>query len=203
MATSTRVTILDLPGWRAGRPRSCPPTVDGIARAATDWLDAAGRHDVILVGHSTGANAARRAALLDARRLTGLVLAAPTFDPPARRTRTLVGRMPATLGRESIAELPAVLPEYLASGGYGVGRLIKSAMQDRPEDEVGRLSIPTVVITGQHDGFAPPRWAHRLAELATAPCIVLPGAHNWCFTHPDQADAALRRLFTEWASRRS
>ena len=70
--------------------------------------------------------------------------------------------------------------------------LIRSAMVDRPEDQVQRLIMPSFVITGQHDGFAPPAWARHLAELASAPCVVLPGAHNGCFPHAQAADTALR-----------
>jgi pimeloyl-ACP methyl ester carboxylesterase len=65
-------------------------------------------------------------------------------------------------------------------------------MTDRPEDHVQRLTMPSVVITGLHDGFAPPASVQYLAELASAPYVVLPGAHNGCVTHAQAADAALR-----------
>jgi pimeloyl-ACP methyl ester carboxylesterase len=200
IACWTKATILDLPGWRRGWPRVCPPTVEDIARSALAWLEAADRERVVLLGHSTGANAARRAALLGPERLAGVVLAGPTFDPAARNWPTLVRRTIETMRHESAAELPAVLPDYLASGGHGLARLIRSGMKDRPEDEVDRLQVPALVITGERDGFAPPGWAGRLAEIAGAPCVVLPGAHNCCFTHPDHADAALRRTVLDWTS---
>jgi hypothetical protein len=44
--------------------------------------------------------------------------------------------------------------------------------------------MPSVVITGRHDGFAPPAWARHLAELASVPYVILPQA----------ADTALRSL---------
>src|SRR4051794_41314584 len=33
----TRATVLELPGWRAGRASSCPPTVAGIGMALGSW----------------------------------------------------------------------------------------------------------------------------------------------------------------------
>jgi pimeloyl-ACP methyl ester carboxylesterase len=60
--------------------------------------------------------------------------------------------------------------------------------------------MPSVVITGQHDGFAPPAWARHLAELASAPYVILPGAHNGCFPHAQAADAALRSFADQLTS---
>jgi pimeloyl-ACP methyl ester carboxylesterase len=59
------------------------------------------------------------------------------------------------------AELPAVVPSHIASGGRPLLRLIRSAIADRSEDQVQRLTMPSVVITGRRDGFAPPAWARR------------------------------------------
>jgi pimeloyl-ACP methyl ester carboxylesterase len=188
----TRATIVDLPGWRAGNAQACPPTLVAIAMALADWLEATGRRDVVLLGHSTGAQAALKTAQLIPELIRGLVLAGPTFDPDARTISALIRRAVRTLPHEVPAELPAVIPSYIASGGRPMLRLIRSAMADRPEDQVQRLTMPSVVITGQHDGFAPPVWARHLAELASAQYVVLPGAHNGCFPYAQVADTALR-----------
>jgi pimeloyl-ACP methyl ester carboxylesterase len=124
--------------------------------------------------------------------IRGLVLAGPTLDPDARTMPALHKCAVWTLPHEVPAELPVVLPSSIASGGRPMLELIRSAMADRPEDQVQKLTIPSVVITGQHDGFAPPAWARHLAELASAPYVILPGAHNGCFPHAQAADAALR-----------
>ncbi len=187
----TRATVLDLPGWRWGRARTCRPTLTGVSEAAARWLVERDRRDVVLIGHSTGAQAVLRTALLVPDRLAGLVLAGPTFDPAARTVGRLLGRAAGTLIHERPAELPAVLPSYL-HGGPGVPRFLLNALPDRPEARIGQLKVPVLVMTGQRDGFAPPAWAHRLAELAGGRCTVLPGAHNACFPYPELADAALR-----------
>ena len=83
----------------------------------------------------------------------------------------LLKRAIRTLPHEVPAELPVVIPYYIASGGrplpahpVGHGR--------PPEDQIVQLTMPRVVITGQHDGFAPPAWARHLAELASASCVI-------------------------------
>ena len=80
----TKITVLDLPGWRHGRASSCPPTIEGIASAATRWLEDNDKRDLILLGHSSGAQSAIRVAVQVPERLTGLVLAGPVCTPDAR-----------------------------------------------------------------------------------------------------------------------
>lgn len=198
IATWTRATVLDLPGWRWGQARTCPATVADIGTAAAHWLVEQDRRDVVLLGHSTGAQAAVRTASLVGDRLAGVVLAGPTFDPAARTVPRLLRRAAPTLARERLAELPAVLPSYLHSGGLNLLRFLLDALRDRPEDRVGQLPVPVLVVTGEHDGFAPPAWAHHLATMAAGRCAILPGAHNACFPHPVQADAALREAVLAW-----
>jgi pimeloyl-ACP methyl ester carboxylesterase len=188
----TRASIVDLPGWRAGHAQACPPTLVAIAMALADWLQATERRHIVLLGHSTGAQAVLKTAQLIPERIRGLVLAGPTFDPDARTMPALLRRAVRTLPHEVPTELSAVLPSYIASGGRPLLQLIRSAMADRPEDQIQQLTMPSVVITGQHDGFAPPGWARHLAELASAPYVILPGAHNGCFPHAQAADTALR-----------
>jgi pimeloyl-ACP methyl ester carboxylesterase len=187
----TRASIVDLPGWRDGHA-ACSPTLLAIAMALAHWLEATERRDVVLLGHSTGAPAVLKTAQLVPELIRGLVLAGPTFDPDARTMSALHRRAVRTLPHEVPTELPAVIPSYIASGGRELLRLIRSAMADRPEDQVQRLTMPSVVITGLHDGFAPPAWARHLAELASAPYVVIPGAHNGCFPHAQAADTGLR-----------
>jgi pimeloyl-ACP methyl ester carboxylesterase len=190
----TRATLLDLPGWRAGRARSCDPALDSIAATTGHWLEATDRHGVLLLGHSTGAQAVLRTALQMPDRVAGVVLAGPTFAPEVRTTPALLRRALATIAHETPDELMAVGPSYLHSGGLPLLRFLLSALPDRPEDLVPRLRVPVLVVTGERDGLAPPRWAHQLADLASAPCVVLPGAHNAPFPHPREADAAVQQF---------
>ena len=202
IATWTRATVLDLPGWRWGRARTCPATVEDVGAAVAQWLVEQDRRDVVLLGHSSGAQAALRTALMVPDRLRGAVLAGPTFDPAARRIGTLLRRAIHTVAHERPGELPAVLPSYLHSGGVGVLRFLAEALRDHPEELAGQLRVPVLVVTGEHDGFAPPAWAHHLATLAAGRCAILPGAHNACFPYPDMADAVLREAVLTWTGRR-
>ena len=201
VASWTEVTVLDLPGWRYGRARSCPPTVAGIGTAVGDWLQATGRRDVVLVGHSTGAQAVLRAALDYRPLVAGVVLAGPTFTPAARTVSGLLRGLAATLPRERPGELAAVLPSYLHSGGLPMLRLLRSAMPDPMEERIGELRMPLLVLTGRADRLADPAWARLLAETGRGSCAVLPGAHNFCYSHPEPAAEQLRAAVGKWLAR--
>jgi pimeloyl-ACP methyl ester carboxylesterase len=197
----TRATVVDLPGWSRGGARSCGPTVEAVARTLVDWLAVRELSGVVLLGHSIGSQATLHAALLAPERLTGLVLAGPSFPPDIRRPGPLARRVLTTIPREPGDEIEAIAPSFLSSGGPGLFRMIWDGMAQHPEDHVGRLDLPVLVVTGEFDGLAPPSWAHDLAQLARrGSIVVLPGAHNACFPHAEAADAALRATVERWAA---
>ena len=195
----TRATVLDLPGWRRGRGRSSSSTVPAVGAAVARWLQVADYHDVVLAGHSSGAQSALHTAMAVPDRLTGVVLAGPTLDPRARNPAVLAVRFLQTVAREKLPELPTVLPRYLASGGLPWLRLVGSVIADRPEDLLATVQPPVLVLTGDRDRFAPPAWAQHLATLSSATCVLLPGPHNSCFTSPETADAAVHQAVLNWA----
>ncbi len=193
LAARTRVHLLDLPGFGSPRTTGCPPSVEALAGAAQQWLDAVPRSPVLLVGHSTGAQAALRAATAGPGRLAALVLSGVTFPPDARRLPALLARVLRTTAHERPRELPAVLPEYWR-GRRRLPELLRSALADRPEDAVGRVRVPLLVVRGRQDRLCDQRWAERLAAAAPHGRLqVVPGAHNSVTTHP-------RQTATAWAS---
>jgi pimeloyl-ACP methyl ester carboxylesterase len=197
----TRATVVDLPGWSRGRARSCSPTVADMATTLAHWLQARDLRNVVLLGHSVGSLTVLRAALMVQDRLSGVVLAGPSFPPDVRRAGAVWWRFFTTIPREPADEIAAIVPSFLSSGGPALFRLLNDGLAQRPESEVGRLDVPVLVVAGEHDGLAPPPWARELSELArTGSLAVLPGAHNACFPHAEAADAVLRATVERWAA---
>jgi pimeloyl-ACP methyl ester carboxylesterase len=179
--------LLDLPGF--GRPGglTCQPTISAIAETTQGWLRSTGRGgSTVLVGHSTGAQAAARVAVSVPDALAGLVLSAPTFAPGQRRMTRLAATAPAAFRRESPLEL-RVVRDYLRAGRHVV-ELLRSGMSDRIEDSVRALTVPVVLTAGVADALSPRHWLDELADTATPesqPRVVqLAGSHNFPFTHP-------------------
>jgi pimeloyl-ACP methyl ester carboxylesterase len=197
----TRATVVDLPGWSRGGARSCPPKVADVATSLAHWFEVRDLHDVVLLGHSIGSQAVLRTAFSVRQRLRGVVLAGPCFPPSIRRAGPLLWQILTTIPREPADEILSIAPSFLSSGGPGLFRMLHDGLGQRPEDLVGRLDVPILVVTGERDGLAPPAWARHLAEAArTGTLAVLPGAHNACFPHADAADAILRTTVERWAA---
>jgi pimeloyl-ACP methyl ester carboxylesterase len=187
------VAVLDLPGYRrSGRTagaRTVAPHIDAVGDVAARWTrQRAASRRVVVLGHSTGAQAALTAALelqhdCD---VAALVMAGPTFTPPQRRLSRVVVTAPAAYRDDTLGEL-CVVPDLLRAR-TAVWSVLRSGLADEPERRVGRLRVPLVVTAGEHDAFAPPWWLRMLASCALeAPSrevALQPGSHNNPYTHP-------------------
>ncbi len=189
--SGTTCAVLDLPGFgRWGRLGS-RPDITSIGQVAAAWVMARARgRRIVVVGHSTGGQAALGAALLlqEQRPDVALVMAGPTFMPEHRRLRPLVAVTPAAYRDETLGEV-VVLPD-VARGHLGVLSVLRSGMRDAPEQRLVALRVPLSLTAGVHDAYAPPHWLATLAAAAvrspTVRTVVAPGSHNNLYTHPHE-----------------
>jgi pimeloyl-ACP methyl ester carboxylesterase len=191
-AARTTVHLLDLPGFGHPRTARCPSRLADVARAVAAWLRAVPDRPVVLVGHSTGGQAALHAAREVP--VAGLVLSGLVFPASARRWLPLAGRVLRTLPSESAGELPRVLPQYLRGGRRLLG-LLASSLADRPEDVVGEVDAPVLVVRGRRDALCDRDWAARIAGSARrGTALELPGGHNTPTTAPEATALAWTAL---------
>lgn len=193
-AAWTRVHLLDLPGFGHRSTARCPAGLADVAAVAAQWLEQVPDAPVGLLGHSTGAQVALRAA--HAPTVERLVLAGVTFPPRLRTLPAAAGAALRTLPHERPAELAAVLPDYLRAGRR-LPQLLRTALRDRPEDAVPGLRVPLLVLRGREDRLCPQDWAQHLAGAAPDGRVtVVPGGHNTTWTHPGATAAAVREHVT-------
>jgi pimeloyl-ACP methyl ester carboxylesterase len=180
-AAWSRAHLLDVPGFGHAPPRPCPPEIPAMAATVSGWLDAAlPGAEVVLAGHSTGAQVAVHVAVARPGRVRALALLGPTFPPAQRRLPAAALAAARTLPRERPGVVRGTVPYYVRAGARTMARFVRSAQRDEPEHLVARLTCPTLVARGEHDRFAPPEWTGHLA--ATAPkgwCLTVPGAHTF------------------------
>lgn len=177
-AAWTQATLLDLPGFGHRRPRSCAPVLPEVAALTAEWLRSSGGRPAVLVGHSTGAQAALHAASAVPDRVAALILVGPTFPPALRTLGPLVPAALRDLRHESAGLIPVLWPYFARGGPISLLRFIRSAQHDRPEDLIRSIECPVTVVRGVHDPFCPATWAAQLA--ASAPdgqLVTAPGAH--------------------------
>jgi pimeloyl-ACP methyl ester carboxylesterase len=199
-----RTIAIDRPGWDS---RSAPADLDGNAHRALEALDLAGVERATVVGHSLGAAVAAWLACAEPSRVGRLVLVAPAANRASLSTvdsvlaAPLVGPvvsaaamaggalvLAAPPARRWVAEARALDERYLAAAG----RMLRAPsawrsfvfeqralIRDLPELErrLGRLPVPTKIISGSLDHVVPLSAARRLsAQIPGAELVVIAGA---------------------------
>ena len=191
-AAWTRVHLLDVPGFGHASTAACPASLADVTRDVTAWLDVVAGAPVLLMGHSTGAQAAVHAALARPKSVASLALASPTFPPDVRRWRPLAARVARTIPYESVGLIGATLPQYLR-GRSGVLTLLRTAMDDAPDALLPAVACPVTVVRGMHDALCPEHWASALADRTPhGDRVTVPGAHNFPYNAPVPTARALR-----------
>ena len=190
-ARGVECAVLDVPGFGSTDPRSSRADVEAIGSVGQQWvLEEAGCGPVVVLAHSTGAQAALVSVpgLQAKRHQVALVMAGPTFRPEHRRAPRLLASTPLAYRRDGLGEIH--LTEVLRARADLV-RLFRSGLRDEPESRVAGLAAPlTVTAGGVADTNAPPAWLDQLASSAVRAAgtrtSLLGGSHNNLYTHPDE-----------------
>ena len=182
--------VLDLPGFGSANPRATRPNIHAIGLSAAGWVRArAADRPVVVLGHSTGSQAALTAALALAgeRSSYARVMAGPTFAPAQRRLVPLAAATPFAYRDDGPREVD---PAEIRNGRMGIVEMLHSGMRDAPEQRIAGLRAPLTVTSGFHDSYTPTTWLDTLTTSAVAAAStrtsLLGGSHNNLFTHPDE-----------------
>lgn len=165
LARTGRVLALDLPGFgdapEPERPLSMPESGDYLAAL----LDAEDLHDVVLVGHSMGAQIVAETAARRPERVGRVVLIAPTVNPRERSATMQALRL---LQDESISKpkvLGLALLSYVQAGPRWYFAKLRLMVDHRVEDALPHVSAAALVIRGADDHISPRGWAQEVAQL--------------------------------------
>jgi 3-oxoadipate enol-lactonase len=225
-ASAYRCFAVDLPG-HGGSPLDGPPSISRIARRMLSFCDDLDLQQVGLVGHSMGGSIATVMALQQPACIERLVLVDPAIDA-FRLPRYIrlylfktygwaILRLNLALARH-LQPLTSHIPHehhggwllpWLRRSGYAADlrpadlhALLSALMQARIGPRLARLTMPTLVISGQFDGLVP---AAHTAAVARA----IPGAqyqlvrwtlHNPMDERPRQFERVLMAFLGKQAS---
>jgi len=206
VAAGFTVLAVDFPGYGLS-PRIEPFDLAGLATAVVALIEWLGAGPAVLVGHSMGGMVAQEVAAIAPQVVAGLVLAStsPAFGKPGGDWQTeflrsrfapldaglgmaglaalLVPTMvaPGTAAGPFPAAIPAEIPAAMAMMAAVPEATYRSAVAalvafDRRAN-LPLITVPTLVITGEHDRTAAPEVARRMAERITgAQAVVVPSA---------------------------
>jgi pimeloyl-ACP methyl ester carboxylesterase len=188
MAERMDVYAPDLPGFGKSDHPERPLDIAGLADALAGWMGAAGIARAALLGNSMGCQVIAELALRYSALVARAVLVGPTTDRHGRHVLEQLRRLlaaapyeaPGLLGVQVRDTWSAGLRETLATARY--------AIDDRIEAKLPALTVPVLVVSGEHDPIAPPTWAAELAGLLPHGQlhIVAGGGHALNYSTPDQ-----------------
>ena len=186
LAPFYRVYAPDLPGYGKSNKPSHILTVPELSDALKAWMQTQGLQRAILVGNSLGCQTIVDFALRYPESITHAVLIGPTMDPKARSIHQEAWRLLLDMLREPLSLVPVIAREYTAAGLRRTIRTLRYAFQDRMEEHLPSVEIPTLVVRGSRDPIVPQRWAEEVAKLMPrSQLVVIPGAaHAVNFNSP-------------------
>lgn len=210
------VITVSLPGFGCPLPAGFQPTKEGYA----EWLGrelAAISGPLDVVGHDWGALLVLRNVCLRPKLARTWTVGAAPLDPEYVWHQGAQMWQTPELGEQVMA---GMTPEAMAGALVGAGvapadaeeasrhvdetmkscilTLYRSAVTVGAEwkPDLARVTAPGLVLWGEKDPFAEPRFGARLAENTRARFVSYPGCgHWWQLERPDEVAAELRRLW--------
>ena len=196
LARDFRVHLPDLPGFGdSAHPRGVLD-VNGLADALAAWMETAGISRAALLGNSFACQVILALAGRHPERVESCILQGPTAPPEERSWFWQAVRWQQNQ-RYNPPELgPISWGDYRRAGYLRSLRTFRLSLLDRPEDRLARVSVPTLVVRGQHDPICNAGWAERVAgQLPNGRLVVIPKvAHTLVFTAAEQLAAVTRQF---------
>ena len=219
-AAGHSVLALDLPGYGLSPPTVSDALADladlaHMARAVQQLIHQLGAGPMVLVGHSMGGMVAQLLVALAPQTVCGLVLAStsPAFGKPGGDwqqafLQSRCAPLDAGLGMAGLAAqlVPSMVAPHTPASVQQAAQAVMAAVPEAtyrsvlaalvPFDQranLARISMPTLVITGEYDHAAAPEVSRRMAAtIPGAQCVIVPGAgHLLPIESPAAFNAAL------------
>jgi pimeloyl-ACP methyl ester carboxylesterase len=199
LARSFTVVLPYLPGSGNSPLPAGPLDVAVLAEQIADAATRAGVEHFAIAGASLGAPIAIKVAAMFPQRVTHLVAAAGYSRPRmGLRLREEVFEAVLPLGADVVGKLllifgmtdetAAVLPEDMvrtmaaqigSTLAPGTREQIVLAYSIDVEDDLAGISVPTLVVAGNHDNFVDPAHSRHIAKrIPGATLLELPGGHG-------------------------
>lgn len=171
------VRVLDLPGYgETPRPdHALSPTE--LADVAAKYLEKVEVRSATIVGQSMGCQTAARLALHHPSLCKRLILIGPTVNKWERNHFMQGMRLLQDTFREPLTVNRIVFSDYVRMGFFRYLKTSKYMLEDRIEEYIPSVAVPTLIVRGSKDMIAPRRWVVYLAgRMNNATTIEIKGA---------------------------
>lgn len=194
LAPFCRVYAVDLPGFGRSYTPPCALSLSALADALALWMDALNIPKAHLAGNSFGCQVLAEFAVRHPDHVDRLVLQGPTVDPGARTFHQQIFRLLLDSQNEPLPLIRIALKDYWGVGLKRAVETLKIALEDRIEEKLPHIAMPTLVVQGGKDPLVPQRWAEEVTRLLPRGEIkVIPGVgHAVNYAAPVEFVRAMR-----------
>jgi len=203
LAEHFEVWAYDPPGHGYSRARMGAYTKLGeLSDHLAAWLEAAQLAEVVLFGHSQGAEIAVDLAARRPHLVSSLVLCAPTGIPEYPSIAGQILNLARDALREPASLAPLVLQSYLRAGTYRAWRLLCDQLHHQSVPNLHRIKAPVLLVTGSRDPIIRPRLAAVMAEIVPDSrwIEVQGGAHAVHYSHAARVAAVVQQFVSQTES---
>jgi 3-oxoadipate enol-lactonase len=213
-----RVIRPDLPGSARSPLLAEPLSIERYAASLEALLAGLGVESVHVMAHSLGTVVAQHLAVRNPGKIKSLALFGPLVAPPDAARPNVVARAAAARGgAAAIQEIAdaivkgATSPETKAERPAVLALVRESVMRQPPEGyaqscealaaaqsaEIERIGVPTLLVTGDQDGVAPPaNVAAMAARITGSRQVVFDGCGHWTtFEKPQRCMQELGQFY--------
>jgi pimeloyl-ACP methyl ester carboxylesterase len=212
---------LDLPGSGRSHRVEGPLSIARFVQATLRAMAAAAVERAHLVAHSMGTIVAAHLAASEPGKVRSLALFGPLLAPPepargAIRARAQKARAEGVEGMQAIADAlvqAATSAESKARRPAAVAFVRESLMRQDPEGyartcealadaqpaDTAKIACPTLLVTGDEDGVAPPQSVRLMGEKISGSRVeVLRGCGHWTpLEKPEECVGLLQRFYSQ------
>ncbi len=127
------------------------------------------------------------------------------MDVHARKRTTQIGRWLSDLLKEKPPIVFWAALDALRAGIIRTWRTSTEMLADPVEEQLARITAPTLLLRGQNDPLAPEAWLETAARsLPPSRWLTIPAAaHCVQFSEPRKTGSAILSWITEWANART
>jgi pimeloyl-ACP methyl ester carboxylesterase len=196
LAKYARIYAPSLPGSGESKKPPRALNVEELSNVLAEWMKTIGIKRAVFVGHSFGTQVITDFSLRYPEMVERAVLAAPTLN---RRERTFLRQLLRFLQDafyEPFTLMYIAIFDYLNFGFLRAIKTIRYAFENKIEDNLPRVKVPTLVIRGEYDTVVPQNWAEEVTNLLPDGKLVTIAreTHGFNYNSPEQFAEAIRRF---------
>ena len=163
LATDRRVVALDLPGFGASRGPREALSIEEHATVVEQLIRESGLERPVLVGHSMGAQVVTEVAARNPGLAERVVLIGPVVQPGTRSAVRQAWRLLRDARFEPREANAIMLTDWMRAGPRRYFATVPSMVDYPLEDRLALITVPVVLIRGEHDPVTPLDYLQQLA----------------------------------------